>query len=98
MLLNKVLLGQGLLNDDGASKALELHIPTEVLKEMQQEGLNESDEWVQWSRGVTEENDVGWMYKSLHESEVQGGDDLVDMQHIVEEMKVPHLIWPADSF
>ena len=53
---------------------------------------------MQWSRGVTEENDVGWMYKSLHESEVQGGDDLVDMQHILEEMKVPHLIWPADSF
>lgn len=93
MLLNGVFFQGKHFDDDrkvGKQKPLELHIPTEVLKEMQEEGLSENDDWLQWSRNIIEENDIGWMYRSVGE--------MVNVKDIIESTKVPHLIWPSDSF
>jgi len=117
ILLQEAMEGQN-IDEDAASassasasnsSALELHLPTAILKEMQMDGLSpETCDWIDWARGgIYEEDDVGWMYKSLN-GNTNGIDNdnvdaatstvLVDMRHIVEELMVEHLIWPADSF
>lgn len=91
---------QQLSTSNTDTSTLEVHVPTEVLNEMKEEGLDESVEWVNWSTGITEENDVGWMYKTLHEETTNANaqHDDRDMHFILEEEKIPHLIWPSDSF
>ena len=44
--------------------------------------------FVQWD-GVTQEDDMGWMYKIL--------DDSIPIQSMDGTLR-PHLIWPSDSF
>jgi hypothetical protein len=67
-------------------------------------------ESIDWAESVSEECDDGWMYKDLEivsdcdceaseqSAEGAGAGAGVDMPYIVNELKVPHLIWPADSF
>ncbi len=93
-LLKQVVQGTTLVTNDST---IELHLPTVVLNEMKEEGMNQDNcPWIDWTRGIQEENDSGWMYKSLQNA--CSDDEVVDMVKIVEEQNIPHLIWPADSF
>ena len=86
-------------DNDELERDLELAIPSMVYQDL---------ESVDWAESVSEECDGGWMYKNLEivsdcdaldqSTEGVGVGVGVDMPYIVNEMKVPHLIWPADSF
>ncbi len=93
-LLKQAVQGTSMAGNDST---VELHLPTVVLNEMKEEGMNQDNcDWIDWTRGIQEENDPGWMYKNLQSTCTE--DEIMDMVNIVEEQNVPHLIWPADSF
>eukprot|EP00540_Astrosyne_radiata_P017578 CAMPEP_0116822472 /NCGR_PEP_ID=MMETSP0418-20121206/287_1 /TAXON_ID=1158023 /ORGANISM="Astrosyne radiata, Strain 13vi08-1A" /LENGTH=352 /DNA_ID=CAMNT_0004450589 /DNA_START=216 /DNA_END=1274 /DNA_ORIENTATION=- len=64
------------------SSNVTLHLPTAVLQECK------GADFFQWET-VQEENDMGWMYRTLQDD----GPSMVDLSKTI-----PHLIWPADSF
>jgi ribosomal protein S18 acetylase RimI-like enzyme len=88
-------------DNDELERDLELAIPSMVHQDL---------ESIDWAESVSEECDDGWMYKDLEivsdcdceaseqSAEGAGAGAGVDMPYIVNELKVPHLIWPADSF
>jgi GNAT superfamily N-acetyltransferase len=91
-------------NDD-LGQNLEFTIPLVVYNDLGSgETSRDSRNFLDWVASVSEECDCGWMYKSLESFYDKGGTcddesgDGVDMPGIVNEMIVPHLIWPADSF
>jgi len=99
ILLRNFIEIQHAINDEHEKYGhLEIHIPTEVLSEMKDEGLDESDTWIKWSSKIEEENDAGWMYKKLRDKDDHREKSPFDMPFIVEQLKVPHIIWPSDSF
>lgn len=44
---------------------------------------------------VTEDNDVGWMYRPIQSSKRQGHDMV---KYLAENVGFDHLVWPTDSF
>lgn len=83
---------------------LVLHLPTPIVRDIQD--ARQECSWIDWSQEILEENDNGWMYKSLPEhtmaSSLNHNDKISmrerDMVYLVQSLKRPHLIWPADSF
>ena len=83
---------------------LALHLPTPILQDIQD--VRQECLWIDWSQEILEEDDNGWMYKSLPKhamsSSVNSSDKAStrerDMVYLVQSLERPHLIWPADSF
>lgn len=79
-----------------------LHLPTPIVHDIQD--ARQKCSWIDWSKQIVEEDENGWMYKSLPEnvSSFRNNDETVkrerDMAYLVETLKRSHLIWPADSF
>ena len=72
---------------------IELAIPSVVYRDLIAD--NEKSTlfpYLNQSLEIKNECDPGWMYKDLLDN------DLVDMSNVVNVLKVPHLIWPSDSF
>jgi hypothetical protein len=67
-----------------------LNLPTMVLEETQIKGNS-----LNFISAETENDDFGWMYKTL-DCEGQGVGAKLDMPDITKSR--PHLIWPTDSF
>jgi hypothetical protein len=91
-------------NDD-LGQNVEFTIPLVVYNDLGSgETSRDSRNFLDWVASVSEECDCGWMYKnleSIYDNEGSDHDELtdgIDMPGIVNEMIVPHLIWPADSF
>lgn len=80
----RILMAKALPEGEGAQK---LHLPTFVAEAMSQD-RETSQDWIQWD-SLAEENDEGWMYRSL-------GDSGVSVVQLSQTL--PHLLWPADSF
>lgn len=82
-------------NTNAHEETLELHLPTFVLKELQETCLKDHGsntlQWIDFRNPmIYSEDDHGWMYKLLNANQKNIFD-------IVEE-GVSHLIWPSDSF
>ena len=93
-----ILLNVALSHEDTCDMdAIELHLPTVIVEEMKSQ--TDFDEkgcpWIDWKVAIKFDNDIGWMYK-MFDSNCDGEES--NMIHIVNNLKVPHLIWPADSF
>ena len=72
---------------------MELAIPSLVYKDLTADCEKKTSfPFMNQSLKVKDECDPGWMYKDLQ------NNDPVDMSNIVNVFKVPHLIWPSDSF
>ncbi len=80
---------------DGQS--IELLIPTSIVEEMKsQNDFNEEGcAWVDWSNLIRDDNDIGWMYKMFDKNCDSNENSMV---HVVNQLNIPHLIWPSDSF
>lgn len=92
-------------SSDDLEQDLEFSIPLGVYKDLESgEMCNGNSKFLEWAESVSDECDCGWMYKNLESVCDYGGANNdkaeagVDMPHIVNEMKTPHLIWPVDSF
>ena len=94
-----ILLNVALSHEDTSSdmEAIELHIPRAIVEEMKsQANFNEKGcPWIDWTVAITDDDDIGWMYKIF---DVNCDGEESNMIHLVNNLKVPHLIWPADSF
>ena len=80
---------------------VELHLPTAIIDEMkvQHDFCEHSCDWVDWSVGIENEDDDGWMYRMLTKDDDDDDEDRsYDMIHTVNKLNIPHLIWPSDSF
>jgi hypothetical protein len=84
-LLSACLADFELAPSSAATTTVELQLPTIVLEE----SMIALDSNLVVADSIREENDLGWMYVTLQ-------DGVIDMVKINE--KVPHLIWPSDSF
>lgn len=77
---------------------LGLHMPTAIVDEMKgQQDFHEGGScmWVDWSTPITDEDDIGWMYKVF---DSESGDNSTNIIEVVNNAIFPHLIWPSDSF
>ena len=74
---------------DGEKDAFNLHLPTLILDDIRKNCKDAP--FVDWT-SETNEDDHGWMYRTLPSSETAQEN----MPRITEQF--PHLIWPADSF
>jgi predicted GNAT family N-acyltransferase len=88
---------EGTASEDGREMA-SLSMPTFVLREMLEETTNDDHDLSSSIVNVdnaTEENDDGWMYVVFDESTAHAS--VVDLITRADG-RIPHLIWPTDSF
>ena len=107
-------------NEDETDGVVELHLPTAVLEDImipspsvlssgrQNTPLSFSPPWIDASVKIKQENDLGWMYRTLTttsfaDTEDNNIDNVVvtkatDIFDIVRHHGRDHLIWPSDSF
>lgn len=79
------------LQEHKVHKSCTLHLPTFILDDIRNHDTAQSCNFIDWD-SPKEENDLGWIYRPICPTEaVQEG-----MPKITE--KVPHLMWPSDSF
>lgn len=74
--------------DDDDDDSRLLAVPTFLLDECRSRGGEESLPHIDWPK-LTNDDDLGWMYKILDERIVIAS---------IDGSQTPHLIWPADSF
>lgn len=86
LLLSNAVKEQQATTSDKSWKALIL--PTFLLNQLRSE-KDEALLLFDWLSEVAED-DLGWMYKIL--------DETINIECLKGETRVPHLIWPADSF
>mmetsp|Transcript_26566 Transcript_26566/g.76723 ORF Transcript_26566/g.76723 Transcript_26566/m.76723 type:complete len:372 (-) Transcript_26566:1240-2355(-) len=70
-------------------ESFRLHLPASILGDDVRTSTSGPFEF------VTEDDDVGWMYRPI-QSEKRQGHDMV--KYLAENSEVDHLVWPTDSF
>lgn len=91
--MNSLMKEKGVVQESFFKQDMELAIPSVVYRDLVED--NEKSTlftYLNQSLEIKNECDPGWMYKDLLDN------DLVDMSNVVNFCKVPHLIWPSDTF